>query len=742
MRILTIILLLFISILSFAQGKKDLPVSTPKKEPTTDTIALPQKTRQLKEVKISRNRPVVQRTLEKTIVNVENSSLAVGNTALDILNRLPGVSIAGDGTVQLNGKSGVTIMLDGKLTYLSASQLTTLLKSTNSSQISTVELMLHPSAKYDAAGSAGIINIILKKNKAYGTNGTVTAEAATGKYVKSNSGFSLNKRNEHFNFFGSYNYADNKRYSQLDLDRIVNVPGSNSHIRQQSKSVNHNYNHNYKAGLDYDINQNNTIGFVLNGYTNNQSEAIADHSMISNNLLADQSVIVAENTAKNYYHNLSSNLNYRSVIDTLGQQLNVDLNLLTYHNSEQDLYENNFFDDHNTMIGLPVVFRNSSPVKINIKALKIDYTYPVSKSLKMDFGIKSSTVNTDNDFLFENRLNEIWTKDVSSSNQFLYKETINAAYTTINKSWTAFTLQLGLRAEHTSTEGNSLTIADITGRKYLDLFPAIFLNHKINENQSAGISITRRIDRPTYGSLNPFLYFLDLYTYKTGNPYLTPQYTNSFSISYQLFQKYNLNISYDDTKDVIADVVMPDTFRKALFISPQNLSHQRTVNLNLSIPVIIASFWSMENDLSIYHSAYHSANILGAAYQSSKTAFNGKSSQSFKIDEHTRFEVAGNYQSTQLLGTSYLKSFFYVDMGLSHKLYCDQLSMKLSIKDVFNRQHQTIVSNLPGLTYRMYNKPETRIIALGLNYAFGGKEIKPARRRSAGIDEEKERIKD
>lgn len=735
-----LVMLMLVSSLALAQSKLMPPPATLQKDSLNpDTITRILNIEQLGEVSIKGSRPLIQRSVDKTTINVEGTSLATGNTALDLLNRAPGLTLLNDGTIRLNGKQGLTVMIDGKLTYLSSSQLSDLLRSTNSSQIKSIEIMTRPPVKYDAAGSAGLINIILKKIKELGRNGTITADAALGKYVKANTGFTVNQRSKKINIYGNYNYADNKRYGILNLDRALNMPGKLSDIVQQSNSTTTNHNHTYKAGLDYDINKNSTIGFMAAGYTNDQAEVINNKSLISNGT-ALPSGIVALNTGKNRYSNSTYDLNYRSILDTLGQEIDLDLALLNYHNSEQVLYENNFYDAEGKQGLAAPIFRNLSPTDLKIKAITINYTLPLSKTTSLGVGVKSSLVKSDNDFLVENKEGDSWLKDLVQSNRFRYEELINAAYLNINKYLTGFRLQFGLRAEHTSTEGHSVTMASRFTRKYLDLFPVISFSKKINKDNTIGISANRRIDRPNYGSLNPFIYYLDLYTYKRGNEDLKPQYTNSLSLNYLFGQKYSLELAYSHTKDVITELIKPDTERGALYTSPDNLARQNSLSLSLSVPLHIGKFWNLYNDLSAYQVNFYTDDILGAAYSSNQIAVNFKSHSTFTLDKGLHFDVSFFYQSKQLYGTSYLKSFSFVDAGTSYKFFDDRLNAKISVKDIFNQKRQLLYSNLPGVNYTMYDKPETRLLALGLSYSFGGKEVKQVRKRSTALEEEKGRI--
>jgi hypothetical protein len=722
-----------------SQKAKRGPIKLLKESLVLDTIFLNRNVEQLEEVSIKSIQPLIQKSIDKTTINVEHTSLAVGNTALDLLNRAPGLTVLNDGTIQLNGRGGVAVMLDGKLTYLSSSQLVNLLKTTNSSQINSIEIMTHPPVKYDASGGAGLINIILKKNKELGTNGTITADDAYGRFLKANTGISINQRRKKLNVFGSYNYADNKRYGILNLDRAVDMLGDLGNISQKSNSTTRNYNHTYKAGLDYDIDKNNTIGLMVAGYINDQTEMIRNRSAVSNRV-SNLSNILALNTGNNRYSNTSYNLNYKSVIDTLGQQIDIDLAFLNYKNAEQVLYENNFFDDNGQVSTMPGTFRNISPTDLNIKAITIDYTLPVSKISTLGIGGKSSLVNTDNDFLVEDQLENEWVKYLPQSNRFLYEERINAVYLNINTEIAGFDMQFGARAEHTSSKGNSITMYETFERRYLNLFPLVSLSKKISKNHTVSLTANRRIDRPNYGSLNPFRYYLDLYTYKSGNQNLKPQYTNSFAFNYLLHQKYGLDVVYSNTRDVISDIIKPDTTRGALFTTPDNLAKQDAISLSLSVPISVGKFWNIYNGLSAYNISFYANNILGTTYRSNQNAINFKSYSTFRLSKAVNFDVSFFYQSRQLYGTSFLKGFSFVDVGTSYKFFSNHLNVKVSVKDIFNQKTQIIYSNLPSVNYKMYDKPESRLIAFGLSYDFGSKEVKQSRRRSNGIEEEKGRI--
>jgi outer membrane receptor protein involved in Fe transport len=704
-------------------------------------IQLAQDSRLLKGVEIIKQKPLIERQIDKTVINVENSALATGNTALEILQKSPGVSVDKDGKISLRGKQGVNVMLDGKPTYLSEDQLANLLRSTEGSAIQTIELITNPSAKYDASGNSGIINIKFKKNKSYGTNGSVFAGAGMGKYYKVNSGFSLNHREKKFNLFGNFNYGHNKRFGGTDIMRVNSTSSNPTYFDQTSNTKRARNNSNYKAGLDYFINDKNTVGFSLNGYNSNGKNDAHVLTLISDRPGQTDSSVVASNPNDYKYTGISYNLNYKSTIDTLGQEFTMDADYSNYSGNERSNFNNKYLDATGQMLKPDYLFRNATPTKTHIWAAKADYTYPIDRSTKLETGIKSSLVKTDNNFLFENFEQGAWQNDHKRSNQFLYKENINAAYVNLSHKFKSTTLQLGLRAEQTNSNGNSITEQKVANRHYIDLFPSVFVNQELSKNNELGFSYSRRIDRPDYESLNPFVSYLDLYSYRFGNPFLKPQYTNAFELSYSYKKTLNMSIGYSRTTDVMTDVLLTDTISKTIFISNQNLATQDSYNLNISYPIQITKWWNSNNTLTTYYTKFKTPNLLGSPFESGKLTFKFNSTQTVNIDRNTSLECSANYESKQAIGTLLIDPQANIDLGLKKTILNKKMDIKFAATDVFNMQKNTITSALPSQRYTIKEKWESRVFRITCTYKFGSNDIKSSQKRSKSSESEESRVK-
>lgn len=707
----------------------------------TGSIQMAPDAKLLKGVEIVKQKPLIERQVDKIVLNIENSALATGNSALEILQKSPGVSVDKDGKISLRGKQGVTIMLDGKPTYLSEEQLANLLRSTEGSAIQSIELITNPSAKYDAAGNSGIINIKLKKNRNYGTNGSIYGGAGMGKYYKANAGLSLNHREKKFNVYGNFDYGRNKRFNSTDIMRVNETAKDKTYFNQTSSSIGTRNNSNYKAGIDYFIDDNNTLGFATNGYNSNGKRTSNVLTLIGDRPLKTDSSVVAVNPSTYKYTGMAYNLNYKGTLDTLGQEITADADFAQYKSREESDFNNVYLNAAGQSYKPDYIFTNSTPTNVKIYSGKVDYTYPINKETKLDLGLKSSFVKTDNSFIFQNFINNNFINDPARSNQFLYDENINAAYANMKRKFKTTTVQLGLRAEQTNSKGNSVTDQKVVNRHYFDLFPSLFVNQELSKDHEVGFSYSRRIDRPDYSNLNPFVSYLDLYSYRFGNPFLKPQYTNSFEMSYSFKKTLNVSFGYSHTSDVMSDVLLTDTAKKTIFISTQNLATQDSYNMNASYPVQITKWWSSNNNLTVYYNKFKSPNILGMPYESGKLAFNLNTNQTITLNPTTNIEWSGYYQSKQVYGTLLINAQYGIDLGFSKSFMDKKLNLKFAANDIFKLQKSVITSALPSQNYVVNERWESQVFRLTCTYRFGSSSIKGARERSGGSESESRRVK-
>lgn len=697
--------------------------------------------RNLQGVTITAARPLIERKADRTVMNIENSVLAAGNSALEILERAPGVSIDKDDNISLKGKQGVTVMINDKLTYMSAAQLTTMLRSMDASTIQSIEIITNPSAKYDASGNSGIINIKLKKNKQTGTNGNLNINLAQGKNFRDNTSLSLNHKAGNVNLFATLSRGDVNRENVIDIDRRVDSANATTYFKQNTLLKSSIHYNNYRFGADFNTSAKNTLGFVINGdYTNEYNDPNNSLTRLGRTPDANDSYQTTSSRIKQTYRNFAANLNDKFQIDTAGQELSVDLDYSKFNNGSDGTYDTYFFTPNNTSARTPQLIRNQTPSTITIWTQKADYALPINKTLKFEAGVKFSSVQTDNDLQAQINSGTGFINDTTRTNRFVYEEKIGAAYINLNKSFSKTSIQAGLRAERTSSMGNLITKNQVVDRKYLNFFPSLFVSHTLNNKNELGFTYSRRIDRPGYDQLNPFRFYLDQYTYEQGNPFLRPQYTNSFELSYTYNKTINVTLGYSKTTDVSTQVILTDTLSKASYQTTLNLNTQNSYNVNVNSPYTITKWWTGNFNATAFYQQFKSDSLLGARLDMGKVSYQLRATQILQVAKGYKAEVSANYQSALAFGIFDIKPQYSVDAGVSHSFYNKKMNLKLSVSDIFNTRRNNVSTNYQSSQLDVRQKNETRLARLSFSYNFGNNKIK-MRQHQTGADDEKSRVK-
>ena len=706
---------------------------------TVPEIKMQPNTRSLSTVNITAAKPLIEHKADRIVMNVENSVLAAGNSAMDILERAPGVTVDKDDNVSLKGKQGVTVMINDKLTYLSAAQLATLLRSTDGNTIQSIEIISNPSAKYDAAGNSGIINIKLKKNKQTGTNGSIVLGAGYGANWKDNETLTLNHKEGNLNVFGSFSHNDGGREQNIRINRVVtDTAGNKTYFNQYSPLRQLNHNNSYRLGADYDLSSKNTLGFVVNGYFNNEDDNNDNWTYIGSNPTKVDSSLRTVSTNHQTYKDFAVNLNDTYKLDTAGQQLSADLDYSKFRNTALAQYNSDYFLPDGSIQHPSTFLGNNTPSTITIKTAKVDYTKPLTKSLKFESGLKFSDVKTDNDLMETTSPADPYV----STNHFVYDEKIDAGYVNFSQNFKKTSVQLGLRGEYTSSKavGDSSGIVKSIPNSYFNLFPSVFITQTLNDKNELGINYSRRIDRPQYDNMNPFVFYLDPYTYVVGNPYLKPQYTNNFELNYTYNKQLTVTLGYSRTSDVITEVPGTNPVTKVSFITNENLQTQNSYNINVFTPYTIAKWWEGNVNATGFYLGFKSNDLQGANLDRGQAAYQVRTTQTFTPISGYKLEITANYQSALTYVLYDVKPQYSVDAGISHSFASKKLNVKLSMNDIFNTLTNNVTSNYQTNDLDIHQKRETRITRLTLTYNFGSTKIK-AREHQSGADDLKGRVK-
>ena len=701
----------------------------------------------LSAVIVSAKRPIVEVRADKTILNVEGTINAQGNDALELLRKSPGVMVDKDDNLSLSGKNGVQVFIDGKPSPLSGADLANYLKSIQSSQIESIELITNPSAKYEAAGNAGIINIKFKKNKNLGTNGSVNAGYAIGTYGKYNAGFSLNNRNTKMNIFGSYNFNVG-----LNTFNFVSERKQGDTFFYQKNEIK-NYNngsHNFKTGADYFLNPKSTIGVLINGnVSNNTTETAGPMNIFYTPTNTLSKVLYATGDNKSDRKNVNFNLNYRYAVPK-GKELNIDADYGFFNIRGNQFQPNNYYDAITNLLLYSNVYRMISPTDINIYSFKTDYEQNWMKG-RLGLGGKIGYVSTDNKFNRYNVFGSTAVFDKDRSNNFNYTENINALYANYNKSFKGWVMQLGVRGENTVSKGRSTGLKynattsqynnydSSVNRNYFDLFPSAALTFNKNPMSQLGFTYSRRIDRPAYQDLNPFEFKINDYTFMKGNTELRPQYTNSVGVTHTYKYKLTSQLNFSHVKDIFTQ--LPDTTEKSKsFLTKKNLATQDIVSLNVSYPFSKKKY-SVFTNLNSYYSKYK-ADFGGGDRKVNLgvAAFSLYQQHSYKFTKTLTAELSGFFNSPSIWqGVFKSKAMYGLDAGLQKVILKGKGNLKAIVSDIFHTLKWAGTSNFSGQTSTASGRWESRQFKLNFNYRFGNNQVKASRQRKDAVEEERKR---
>ncbi|MGX5819776.1 TonB-dependent receptor domain-containing protein [Chitinophaga lutea] len=702
------------------------------------TIALAAAPKNLQTVNVTAQRPFIERSEGKTIMNVESSVAAAGNNALDLLRRAPGVTVDKDDNLLLKGKSGVTVMLDGKLTYLSNEALAELLRSMSAETISQIEIITNPGAKYDAQGTSGIINIKTKKGQMTGFNGTVNASFGGGRYVFYNAGVSLNWREKKFNIFGNLNTGDRQNYVERELKRRTGgqVPLAFHQVIFQPNDF---LSRGFKAGIDYYLSPNHTIGAMANGYSNAfWRYTYSSTSIRRQDALTPDSSLESGISGNNRFRGTSYNLNYKFKIDTLGSELTMDADYAHYYNRMHTYVMDSMVDAKNGAVLQRNAMRTLPYTNINIYSVKTDFVKALTKSIKMEAGAKASFVNTGNNMALDSLYDGAFVPVPAQYDEFQYKERVLAGYVNYKQQWKKVDLVLGLRLEQTHSDGNSLSTGSRIKRDYLDYFPNFSADYKFTDDHKVGLTYSKRINRPGYGMLNPFMFFLDKYTYFQGNPFLAPEYIHNAELNYVFKQKYIFALAYSHLTDSFDEWLIYNEKTKGTISTNRNLGTQRTYALNMTLPFEVTKWWNSSNNVSTYYNIYNIRDT-STRFNNSNFVYGFNSTNTFTLPKDYKIELSGWYESPNVFGIWRGEPMWMVNAGVQKSVLKKKGTLKVNVNDIFANTRFRGTAEYGNVYLYVNNRWSNRTINLSFSYRFGNSKVEAARERKSGSEEESRR---
>ncbi|WP_439883293.1 outer membrane beta-barrel protein [Pontibacter sp. MBLB2868] len=708
-------------------------VSGPGMSKNFGTLQVKADVKTLSEVEIQTLRPTVTTEPDKMVVSVENTAMAEGNTAYDVLTRSPGIWVDQDGNIQLNGKGGVQVMLNGRRSYLSGKELQNLLQSMSAENLKNLELITNPSSRYDAEGASGIININLKKGQDSGMNGSIYGGYQFNSLSTYTSGTEISHKKGNWNSFGSLNLNRRMRYRDMDMDRLFLAEnGSKTKFDQIGYERNERLEPSLRMGTDYDLNERHSIGAMANIITNWSNMSFNTESYLRN---GENKFIDATNKNSGTYANGSFNLHYLGKLDTTGTTLSADLDYVHISSEDESTFTNIFFTLPATTPDSTQLLSNKNPTSYDIYSAKIDFIKQLSKKTKLELGAKASHVKSDNELRFFKMRDETQTFDDKRSNHFIYTENIFAAYTsvsaTLNNKWS---LQAGLRAEQTLSNGNSITKNQQTDRSYLNLFPTLFVQQKVSDNYQIGYKYSRRISRPQYSALNPFIFYLDPYTSAQGNPQLKPQYINSFEMTHTFKQTYNLVLGYAVTKDFIGEMPEQNPETNTTVFQQRNIEDLKSATATLVAPIKVSNKWEINNNITGMYQEYTNMTKSGVVVNDQVSVI-ASTNHTVLLPQGFRLEANANYQGPVVFGLYHVKPQWWMDAGLKRSFMDDKLSLSLNASDIFKSRVLKITTELNGNENNIDQYQGLRGVRVNLRYRFSKGTKFQSKTRNTNLDE-------
>ncbi|WP_264897974.1 TonB-dependent receptor [Sediminibacterium sp. TEGAF015] len=714
------------------------------KTPGSDiAVILTPSDKSMSSVTVVSQRKLVEVKTDKTVINVDAAPTNIGTTALEVLEKAPGVVVDKDGNISMLGKAGVVIMIDGKPTYMSSADVANYLKSLSSNQLDQIELITQPSAKFDAAGNAGIINIKTKNNKPMGTNGSVGATYSQGVNRRLSLNGSLGYRKGKLNLFGSANYFDNMSFNQIDLSRNirnVNTKDIVSVLKQSTTMGVHVKPFNTKFSLDYLASQNTSLGMSFSGNFNDNFFTLPTRMEVSNSSGVLQGVYNSNTQNAMSISNIIGNIYWKTKLDTTGRELTADLDYIRNSSDFKQEMSSYYYPQLNNPAETPYILKGINPSIINVYSAKVDYVHPFKKEGKLEAGLKASFVETDNNSAFKVLKNNNWEVD-PRSNEFIYKENIYAAYVNGSKQWKKWGAQLGLRLENTIMNGNQVTTQQQFNRNLLQLFPTAFVSYKASDLSTFTINFGRRIDRPNYRDLNPFQLLLNPFTYNQGNPNLRPQFTNNAELGYSYKNgMITAKLGFSRTTDIITDIIRANDAEKVTYQTRENIASRDNINLSLGYNKSINSVITTGLFANIYQNKYKGL-FNNEPLDEQYTSFSFNMNNQFKFKKGWSAELNGFYNHKNLLlAQAFIEPMWQIGFGISKQVFNNKGTIRLSARDIFFGQKVRINQQFQNLDSRFQQYADSRHVALSFTFRFAKNASNVVRRNGGASQEEQNRV--
>ncbi len=698
---------------------------------TLDPIKLSNSTTTTGEILVEGEKNLIEFRPDKKVFNVSKNMTSQGGMLIDLLKEIPSVTVDQDNNVSLRGGEGVKIMIDGRPFGLEGQSRTAILEQTPASEVESIELITNPSAKYEAEGSTGIINIIMKKsiNQGFGYNGSVGLNLGTGD--KYNGQFNLTLKNEKMNVYGNYSYNMRNNKGSGYSDRIYYNNTQLSALNESNTSDGRGKSHNLKLGFDYFIDRQNTLGLIFNYRNNDRGRTNTgqyNEFDLNNSLISDYySTTVSDDKGKSY----DLNANYTMRFKDPKQVLTADIS----YSSDRD-------DELNNSSSIYIIPLNSTPPlrneysneKNDAFSGQTDYVHPLSKDSKIEAGYRITYKNREDDYRVENfdYTSGLFVTDLNQSNNFVYKEMINGLYGIYTNKIGNFGFSLGTRVEQTYVRGALYITGQSFDKNYIDIFPSVSLSQKITQTGEIQLSYSRRINRPRMGQLNPFrsTSFGSTNNYSEGNPTLNPEFTDSYEFSFIQFLPWATitpSIFYRYTKDEISRTrTLIDSV--STLTSFVNNNSSKSYGGEMILNLMPAKFININGTFSYYRSEVDATN-LEPGLTNKADSWMARAMGTFILPADFNLQMSYFYSGRRVTAQGTFEPMQSFDMAVKKDLFDKKLSLTLRVSDLFDQLKFKYNLNDVDFSENSERSRDSRTLFLNITYNFGQQDKKQDRRK-------------
>lgn len=663
--------------------------------------------------------PVVQQFVDKMVVHVEESALAEGNSVLELLEKTPGIVSDGKGNFSIQGRTGANIKINGRDVYVSGAQLASMLRGLQARDISKLELVSTPSSKEDAAGSAGIINIITKKNKYAGWGGDVFLRGSHTRKAQASAGAGLHYKTERLNVFTNMSTGHEEGKERSELQRTwTNADGSlhSKQQQQEERRLKPGRYHSILTGFTFDIDSSKTLEGSFSwikgnyiSYADIQLDFLNASQQLSRRALTN-------NRFDEGYNNLTFNANYSKKYKRENHYLKINVDFAPHSNA----YDNDFHTRYENAQDQtePSARHNLQNLSNTTYSARIDYSQPIGEHSLYEIGWKGTHLFIDNQLRNDTLKQNNWVHDSGSSYDFQYTQHVEAAYLTFGSKINSFEYKLGLRAEYTYTKANQQSIQQSDANNYFHLFPTLFTSYAINEQHNLRAAYSSRIARPSDHDVNVFRVYEDPFSYYEGNPNLKPEISNILELGHSYKNKLFTTIGFSHSKDVITWITGIGENPSQTYSRPENLGKHLNYSASIMYNSRFASFWDGSHYINAFHNSF-SGTVGEIDLDRNGSSWTANSRHTFNFTKGWRVEALGYYNSPLTEGIRQIEETYGLDIALEKKLLGERAMIKLAANGIIRNGTPQYSSSFDNLQIEQKRFPDNRKVLLSLQYRFG-----------------------